>query len=1582
MKQQALAYFLWAKNIQVLREHVQRYPDCVILTYSPYTGAATDEMQQLLGSRLVDISILLTQADIPALQAAQEHYVQQVAALGESVAWRELCHSLGMDAAALTPAVQESALGHAALGIQLVAALTKAARLFDLRLILLNEDVTATGRLLAAWARAHTVPSLLLQHGVQLSTAYTVHGGLYTDKAAIFGGRGAEAYLDIGVAPERLQLTGNPAWDGYPQKVAARDSIRQSLCRQFNLDAGRPIVMFGTTWSANLTAFCDEHVYGDTLRAFIRSIPALAGHGIAAQYVIKDRPTNAHFGTDRYRQIASEEGIDPAVLTYVDSNTEDWVVASDLIVAVDSNLSVEAMLAGTPSINLMNETGMLLGPSFDGESGVVEVEQHQLPGAMIALLSDAAWREQMQQKMAVRAVHYNHRGDRPAAARVAELVAVCGRFDASEQRHVWQQYLDVEETDATGYHEGARGDLVAMFTNQPRFVLDIGCAAGGTGAVLKQQYPQAQVWGIETNRAAAGVAATRLDKVLVGKFEEFDLEAEGIAKGSLDGVIVADVLEHMYNPWKVMDTLRPYLAPHAQVIASIPNVRNLALMGDLANGNWRYEALGLLDITHIRFFTYREVERFFRETGYRLARTTYGIDSRLRELFDQHKDHCPATIDIGKMVLRDITSEELHELCSLQFYVVAVPAESDSQYASETDAASLPHRRHLHLLEQHRLSHAEALQFEQRMAAWPVHPLFHVAIIVTPATASRLGGTVQSLAGQGYYRVRISILSADAPPADFVDNERIEWRQVSGPVFEVINRLFAESTADWLMVLNAGDQVAAHSLLFVAEQVCQHPQWRLIYADEDLLTESGQPGQPYFRPDFSPDLLRAYPYPGALVWVAKPLFNRLLGFDLAAVGAEFYDLQLRTLGLFGPAAFGHVPDILLHRWSSGRYDDLPTTQMVAANVDALQRHLQQSGQVADIVPGLVPGSQHVRYTVEGRPLVSILIPTRDNVDLLRRCLETVLDQTDYPDFELLIIDTGSQDPAALDYLQGLESLQSDSVRVYSLPGPFNYARVMNLAAAQAQGDFLLLLNNDIAPLAPDWLREMIGHAQRPEVGVVGPRLLKPDGTVQQAGLVLGLFGAAETPWLGLAHDALSGHGQAQLVQNVSAVSGSCLLIRKALYLQVGGMNESMAIGYSDVDLCLKVGQLGLWVVYTPFASLLHEGGATLKNPDLAGDVGTTLEADRRELYLRWLPQLARDPFYNPNLSLNDYGCQIEPRTGLTWHPLSWKPLPRILAHPADNQGCGHYRVIQPLSRAVERGLIEATHSFSYYTPVEMERFEIDTWLLQRQLMPHQTELIRRYKELHKCLLVFELDDLTTNLPQKSLHREHLPKEIRKWLREAVALCDRFIVSTEPLSDTYRDLSADIRVVKNAIDTRQWGDLTPLRRQGRKPRIGWAGGISHTGDLEMIADVVAALADEVEWVFMGMCPDSLRPFVREFHPGVAIDRYPAALAGLNLDLALAPLEINHFNECKSNLRLLEYGVLGYPVIATDITPYQGDFPVTLVKNRSRDWVAAIREHLSDFDELARRGDAMRQHVLDHWALENHLDDWMAAWFRNR
>ncbi|MBZ0093733.1 MAG: O-antigen biosynthesis protein, partial [Sulfuricellaceae bacterium] len=269
-------------------------------------------------------------------------------------------------------------------------------------------------------------------------------------------------------------------------------------------------------------------------------------------------------------------------------------------------------------------------------------------------------------------------------------------------------------------------------------------------------------------------------------------------------------------------------------------------------------------------------------------------------------------------------------------------------------------------------------------------------------------------------------------------------------------------------------------------------------------------------------------------------------------------------------------------------------------------------------------------------------------------------------------------------------------------------------------------------------------------------------------------------------------------------------------------------------------------------------------------------------------------------------------------------------------------------------------------------------VMQRQVYPEQVEAMRRYKQYSRAYRVFELDDLITGLPVKSVHRGSFRANVGEQLSVALSLCDRFVVSTEPLAEAYRHLHSDIRVVPNYLEGTRWGGFTPLRRVSERPRVGWAGGIGHGGDLEVILDVVKALAGEVDWIFFGLCPDSIRSYVKEVHRGVRVNEYPAKLASLNLDLALAPLELIPFNEAKSHLKLLEYGILGYPVICTDIYPYQGGYPVTRVHNRQQQWVGAIREHLQDMDACARRGDELRQYVRRHWMLEDHLDDWLNAW----
>jgi len=829
-------------------------------------------------------------------------------------------------------------------------------------------------------------------------------------------------------------------------------------------------------------------------------------------------------------------------------------------------------------------------------------------------------------------------------------------------------------------------------------------------------------------------------------------------------------------------------------------------------------------------------------------------------------------------------------------------------------------------------------------------------------------GTIGSLSTQWQ---KVELLQIETGPAEGAWLARADARLL-------------DCTADWLAFIDAGDQLSPDATFRIQQAIEQHPEWQLLYTDEDSLTADGQHVNPHCKPDCNIDYLRSLPYVGGLLVIKKDLFTALGGFDPAAEGAEDYDLVLRAWERVGDAGIGHIPEVLYHRLQGGGHCSKSIEEILAASKGALERHLQRLGIAAEVLPGPFPPSTRVRYPLTATPVVSIIVPTRNQLGMLQRCVESIIEKTRYPNYEILIVDNGSDDPEAVKYLE-LLAAQEESLggrlRVLQHPGPFNFSAMNNRAVAAAKGEFLLLLNNDTAALHDDWLDEMVSHALRPEVGIVGAKLLFPDGKIQHAGVILGMKGPAEHPFIGQPPEYRGYFGRAMLTQNLSAVTGACLLIAKSLYVDVGGLDEkSFQVSYNDIDLCLKVRALGKKIVFTPWAMLLHEGSASQRgeveqkpNPEKE----KRFAGEKMAFYRKWMPQLAFDPAYNRQLSLASTDFLIESEAALTWDP-AWRPRPRILVHPADREGCGEYRIISPMRALQQAGRVQGWETMRIFEPAEMARMAPESIVLQRQMEWPQIEALERHKALSKAFRVFEIDDLITNLPVKSLHKAHIHKDIAKRFRKAAGLCNRLVVATEPLAQAYKGFSDEVWVQPNCIEDAVWGKLQPTRRGAAKPRVGWAGGVGHTGDLEMIADVVRDLADEVDWIFFGLCPDALRPYVAEFHGGVPLPQYPAKLASLDLDLALAPLEENPFNEAKSHLRLLEYGILGYPVVCTDIFPYQGDFPVWRVANRYRDWTRTIREAVADRVALGAAGDRLREHVRRYWLLEEHLDDWMKAW----
>jgi GT2 family glycosyltransferase len=784
--------------------------------------------------------------------------------------------------------------------------------------------------------------------------------------------------------------------------------------------------------------------------------------------------------------------------------------------------------------------------------------------------------------------------------------------------------------------------------------------------------------------------------------------------------------------------------------------------------------------------------------------------------------------------------------------------------------------------------------------------------------------------------------------------------------------------SDWIAFLPTGDTVAPELLWWCARYIAIRPHWRFIYTDEDSCSPQEEYYAPQFKPDFNLDLLRSMPYIGGLVLVQREALQAVGGYVVSPTWRN-YDLALKILDHYGEAALGHIPHLLYHRSSVNYPPDGPAT--TDEGIEILQQHLQRNAIYAQVYETDFPNLYCIEYPLETTPLVSIILATRNTVSSLQRCLQSLLKVTSYPYYEVILVDNQSTAEEMRAYLEQLK--RDKEIRVLRLEREENLATINNFAVPQAKGSLLLFLNDDTEIIQPDWLQELLGHILRSDVGMVGPRLLGADHRLLQSGLILGMgtVGIAGQINQGLWHDEWGYLGRNQATQNCSALSEACLMITKSLYLTVGGMDETMRL-FNEVDFCLKVREPGYKLVWTPFATLLQHGPGSLLQSRQQPVDHQQLDTETTLMYERWLPQLSHDPAYHPHLCLNGPDWQPDIQFKVPWD-VNFHDRPRVVAFPYDSWGCGEYRVRAPLRALQQAGWLEYAllpedREEKVPTLTELARMQPDTVLLHNTLHNHQLQALAQYQRFHSSFKVFGQDDLLYALPKSNPYRRLNYKDIKNRILKAISHCDRLLVTTEPLAEVYQYVVDEIRIVPNYLERSRWANLSSQRRQGRKPRVGWAGAGQHQGDLQLIIPLVKTLAEkeEVEWIFLGMYPDELRPYITEYHPMESFDQYSAKLASLNLDLAIAPLEHHPFNAAKSNLRILEYGILGWPVVCSDIYPYQ-KAPVTRVANTPQAWLTAVEEYIHDLEAAARAGESLKQWVLANWMLEDHLQEWGEA-----
>lgn len=860
-----------------------------------------------------------------------------------------------------------------------------------------------------------------------------------------------------------------------------------------------------------------------------------------------------------------------------------------------------------------------------------------------------------------------------------------------------------------------------------------------------------------------------------------------------------------------------------------------------------------------------------------------------------------------------------------------------------------------------------------------VSPSIHVLVLIPPGGLSTVADTLDDLGVQDYADLHVTLV-ADQPPPDptLLADGGLRWCQYRSldELMGVVQEAVAAVPAEWLCLIDAGDRLDSAVLDDCMQYAARNPQWRMIYGDDDCLSDMGPSHSPRFKPDFNLSMLRATPYVGAFLLVRRDAFETVSGIATvtASRGSE---LALKIADRYGDAQVGHIPRVMLHRNPTNDSAWSVEAEM-AVYRRAVIAHLQRRGVAAEVQDGLLESTFFIRHQRVDTPLVTVVVGPSTCADERRLVLQTLLTKTRYENYEIILLEQNAH-PETMP-VQGV--VKAERVRSVIVEG-MRPGEACNHAAQSARGEYLLWLDGRSLVLQEDWIDRLIAQAAEEDVGIVGARLVDKRKSTLDAGVILGLGtrGIGARANVGTHMQSPGYMGRLQLVQDLSAVTSLCMLMRKAVFDAVGGFDAALSTGlYRDVDVCSKTREAGWRIVWTPAVTLMYLGSNT--QADRPPSSKEVLDDENERVLDKWLARLSGDPAYNRNLSHIRQDFQVETHTVPDWDPVV-DSLPRILGYGVGSYGSWKYRVTQPLEALDETRMAQCTLTpFSDKKPVtlptliDIEIMQPQTLLLHNTLHDNYLEAIARYKRHNDAFMVFGQDDLMFALPPKNPYSRTVYKDIKKRVRRCAEMADRILVTTEPLAEALRDFSDAVQVLPNYLSQMLWGNLHSLRRQGDKPRVGWAGAQQHGGDLELLTEVVKATADEVDWVFFGMCPEAIRPYVREFHRAVGFSEYPTKLASLNLDLAVAPLERNRFNEAKSNLRILEYGVLGWPVVASDIHPYQTG-PVCRVPNNPAAWVRAIRERVSDLEAAAREGDQLRVWVRTGWMLEDHLHEWLAA-----
>ncbi|WP_255873170.1 glycosyltransferase family 2 protein [Microbulbifer elongatus] len=524
-------------------------------------------------------------------------------------------------------------------------------------------------------------------------------------------------------------------------------------------------------------------------------------------------------------------------------------------------------------------------------------------------------------------------------------------------------------------------------------------------------------------------------------------------------------------------------------------------------------------------------------------------------------------------------------------------------------------------------------------------PLFSVVVPVFNPPIRHLQSCLDSVLAQSYPHWQLCIAddaSTDPAVAETLKryaakDRRIQFvqRTENGHICAASNSALSLAEGEFVVLLDHDDCLFKHALLEVACATEQNPDADIFYSDEDFIDESGRRFAPHYKPDWNPALLLSHNYVTHLAVYRRSLIMAAGGFreGVGVEGAQDYDLLLRCSARVPAHQIVHIPRVLYHWRAHAGSTALSSGEKSYTSVAgkrALQDYLDAVGIDARAELTDDDNLYKVSYPLIGAPLVSLLIPTRDMLPVVQACVDSILERSSYRNFEILILDNQSEEPKTLAWLQEIQ--QRDSrVRVLRYDYPFNYSAINNFGAVHARGEILGLVNNDVDVITPEWIEELVSLAQQPGNGCIGALLYYPDDTVQHAGVILGLGGYAAHSHRGSPRGAPGYFNRLKVRQNLSAVTGACLFIRKSVYEEVSGLDEAYTVAYNDVDFCLRVQAAGYLNVFTPFAELYHHESKSRGQEDTPEKVAR-FDLEKARLVERWGSLLQYDPFYNPNLT--------------------------------------------------------------------------------------------------------------------------------------------------------------------------------------------------------------------------------------------------------------------------------------------------------------------------------------------------------------